>query len=710
MQISCPKCKATMESGTLPPGAQIECGGCGAVLFVPETPMEPGTLFGDFVIKEVLGKGGMGLVYKAHQNSLDRPAALKVLRSSLAGNKEYVDQFIREARAAARINHPNIVQPYAVGENGGKYFFAMEFVDGESMKSCLQREKKTAPKLAASIIRDIAGALEHAWNTQQLVHHDIKPDNIMLTSSGAAKLADLGLAKVAGAGAVQDDASDDEVLGTPQYISPEQLTGEPTTNKSDIYSLGATFYHLLTGKFPFSGKNIEDMTRKHLEEEVTPPALLDSSIPQELSDIAVKMMAKDPAQRPTGAEVAAMLDAFLSRPETEVQEKKASKISLKAAVPDIAPEIKPPSGGGKPALKLKTSSPIPPQSGMTLSQSPEQTKASKTGKSTGMAVSGERSGRKPAGKYVFIVAVLLILTACGAAFIVLCKFDLLPPGLKESKAAVWVNSLPWLKKMTGNDLPAAQDASKTSSAASEKMAEKAQSEAEDKAAEEAEKAGREAERQRREREERRAREEAARRRENEERTRQLRARRTAAYRRECSSVKEAMYIAFCRAVSGLVKNASGIDFQLAHAQALLPPNPTEDEKRLLKDLTALGAGMKTEFAACRKAADAIKNPVAFLHKPIEVNRELVKLTSMDKNIIRAKSVISSKEFTFDYSTPAVRKLIYSRIERELKLSNLVFYEKIAEGKWGESLGSIAPENDFWKKNLTAVQAAGKRLL
>jgi tRNA A-37 threonylcarbamoyl transferase component Bud32 len=293
------------------PGEEAECSLCKGKAKAPEVRIAPGAVIGDFAVVRELGRGGNGIVYLARQISLDRPVALKILQDKYVQDKEFVENFIREARAAARISHPNIVQAYAVGEDDGIYYFAMEFIDGETMKQVLKHDKSVPAKRAAEIVADIANAIDCAWSEQKLVHQDIKPDNIMLTKRGQAKLADLGLARIASveAGFGNDD---DEVMGTPQYISPEQLTGVPTDIRSDIYSLGASFYHMVTGRFPYVGKDGNEIARQHVEGTLTQPISVVRELPPEINRIIVKMMAKDITQRyQSGKEVAADLEKFL---------------------------------------------------------------------------------------------------------------------------------------------------------------------------------------------------------------------------------------------------------------------------------------------------------------------------------------------------------------------------------------------------------------
>lgn len=294
MRFQCPECKGIVSVDDADMGSTVQCGHCGKPVSAPSSRTAPGSVIGDFIIMHEIGRGGMGIVYLAHQISLDRPAALKVLSAAYAKNADFVIGFIKEARAAAKLNHPNIVQAYAVGDDDGIFYFAMEYVDGETMKNMLKRERIISVDQAISIVQQIAEALDYAWEEEKLVHRDIKPDNIMLTASGRAKLADLGLAKVGDDTGINDN---DEVMGTPQYISPEQLTGDPLDNRTDIYSLGATFYQFLTGRFPYEGANAVEITRQHLYGTLIPANKINPDVPEDVALVVEKMMAKDPAQR-----------------------------------------------------------------------------------------------------------------------------------------------------------------------------------------------------------------------------------------------------------------------------------------------------------------------------------------------------------------------------------------------------------------------------
>ena len=294
MRFQCSSCGRIVAVDDIDAGIMVQCGHCGSVVQVPPTRLSRGSVIADFIIRRAIGQGGMGTVYLSHQITLDRPAALKILAESYANNAEFVALFIKEARAAAKLNHPHIVQAYAVGEDDGLLYFAMENIDGETMKDVLEREGAIPVDQALNIIQQIAEALNYAWIEQKLIHCDIKPDNIMLTSTGRAKLADLGLARVTGD---MSDADDDEVMGTPQYISPEALTGAPMDTRSDIYSLGATFYQFVTGRLAFDGNTAAEIAKKHLTEPLIPPRSVNKDIPESVSRIIMKMMAKNPSMR-----------------------------------------------------------------------------------------------------------------------------------------------------------------------------------------------------------------------------------------------------------------------------------------------------------------------------------------------------------------------------------------------------------------------------
>ena len=243
-----------------------------------------------------LGAGAMATVFLAVQESLDRPVAIKVLPTKFSDNKEFIDRFYKEGRAAAKLNHPNIVQAYDVGLSGEHHFFVMEFVDGITAFDRLEEEKQLGEKEAIQILRQVACALQHA-HEKGFIHRDVKPKNIMISSKGDVKLADLGLAR-----AMSDvetaEAEAGRAYGTPYYISPEQIRGKvDITPAADIYSLGATIYHLVTGRVPFPGKNPSDVMHRHLKQDLVPPDHINDSLSAGFSQIIEMMMVKDVARR-----------------------------------------------------------------------------------------------------------------------------------------------------------------------------------------------------------------------------------------------------------------------------------------------------------------------------------------------------------------------------------------------------------------------------
>ena len=351
MKLYCEKCRNAFAVERSEAQTEAACPVCGESIALPQEDVGPGVVLGDFLIKNVLGNGGMGVVYLAHQLSLDRDVALKVLQNKHSDDQEYVESLYREARAAAKINHPNVVQAYAIGEEDGVFYFAMELVRGNTFKEILkQKGGKLELKEAVKVIRDVSRALSVAWKEQQLVHQDIKPDNIMLDASGFAKLADLGLAKTAGSVSGDDDSN--EVLGTPQYISPEQLTGVPTDVRSDIYSLGATFYQFVTGRFAYVASNIGDLPRLHVEGNLEPPKNVNPELPDAINDIIVKMMARQPENRyQTPDELIADLEKYMhdSAAPAAPQAALPGALRMGKPVPGGVPQLK--IGGAKPALR-----------------------------------------------------------------------------------------------------------------------------------------------------------------------------------------------------------------------------------------------------------------------------------------------------------------------------------------------------------------------
>ena len=254
-----------------------------------------GRTLGDFHVLRKLGAGGMGRVYLARQVSLDRPVALKLLKPALVADPVALKRFEAEALAVARLGHPNVVQVYAVGEAGGLRFMALEYVAGQTLRDYLARRGPPDLPVALSLLRQVAAALGAAHDAG-LVHRDVKPDNVLVTKKGVAKVADFGLARAFAA----DDprlTQSGAVVGTPLYLSPEQAQGKAVDHRSDLYSLGVTAYHLLAGEPPFRGRSAIDVALKHVTDRPRPLAEARPDLPPDLCGLVHKLLAKNPDER-----------------------------------------------------------------------------------------------------------------------------------------------------------------------------------------------------------------------------------------------------------------------------------------------------------------------------------------------------------------------------------------------------------------------------
>ena len=249
-----------------------------------------------YQILSKLGAGAMATVYKAKQLSLDRIVAIKVLPQKHSKDKDFIQRFYDEGKAAAKLNHPNIVAAYDVGKAGDYHYFVMEFVDGRTVYDDISAKGAYSEEEALHIATQVAKALSHAHQAG-FIHRDVKPKNIMITADGTVKLADMGLAR-----AVSDreaaEAEAGKAYGTPYYISPEQIRGEIEIDfRADIYALGATMYHMVTGKVPFEGPNPSAVMRKHLSEDLVPPDHVNTQLTSGISEIIEVCMAKSAKKR-----------------------------------------------------------------------------------------------------------------------------------------------------------------------------------------------------------------------------------------------------------------------------------------------------------------------------------------------------------------------------------------------------------------------------
>jgi serine/threonine-protein kinase len=267
---------------------------------------------GRYELKELVGHGGMSSVYKAHDSLLERNVALKILHEQYSADEEFVERFKREARSVAQLQHPNIVTVIDRGEEEGRQYIVFEYIDGENLKELVVRKGRLdvneALEIALEVARGLAFAHDHG-----LVHRDVKPQNVLLNGDGRAKVTDFGIARTLD---VDGMTSAGTVLGTSNYIAPEQASGQPVDAHTDVYALGAVLYEMLAGDVPFTGESFVAVAMKHVNQP--PPNLLDvrSSVPLRVAAAVDQALEKDPEQRfPTMDAFAAELDACLAELE-----------------------------------------------------------------------------------------------------------------------------------------------------------------------------------------------------------------------------------------------------------------------------------------------------------------------------------------------------------------------------------------------------------
>ena len=247
--------------------------------------LSPGTSIGSrYEIVRLLGQGGMGAVYQAHDKELERQVAIKVIRADMAANPEILRRFKQELILARQITHKNVIRIFDLGQADGIKFITMEYIEGENLQAVLRQKKKLAPAEAASILAQVCRALEAAHN-EGVIHRDLKPQNIMLDKTGRAYVMDFGIARsMLGSGMTQTGA----LIGTPDYMSPEQAKGQTLDARSDLFSIGIIFYEMLSGQVPFDADTTMGKLWKRTNEPARPLDELDKSIPKPLSDIVRK--------------------------------------------------------------------------------------------------------------------------------------------------------------------------------------------------------------------------------------------------------------------------------------------------------------------------------------------------------------------------------------------------------------------------------------
>lgn len=318
--VYCTGCTAKYNVFTKPGGSSVTCRKCQASIPVPVrlldrdvndeatevTPRGPieatgtddaliGKMLGGYRVEALLSKGGMGIVYQAHQVSLDRKVDLKVLPPALARDEAYVKRFLHEAKVAGRLQHANIIQVYDIGEANGVYYFSMEHVDGESLAELLVKNSPLTVETAVRIGLQICKALTQAHKAD-LVHRDVRPKTIMITEEGVAKLAELGFTKALDEAAVVGAGGGG--LESPFYLAPEQITDSKAVGPAaDLYSLGATLFRMVTGVRPHERSTLMGVFQAVLTEDPIAPQEVRQDVPEDLSDLILHAMAKDPAAR-----------------------------------------------------------------------------------------------------------------------------------------------------------------------------------------------------------------------------------------------------------------------------------------------------------------------------------------------------------------------------------------------------------------------------
>ena len=302
--------------------------------------MQRGFVDGRYVVERLLGAGGMAQVYLAHDEILHRHVALKILRDQYAEDEEFVQRFKLEARSAASLSHPNIVSIYDQGRSeDGAYYIAMEYVPGGTLKERVQREGALTPEAAVGVALQITDALVEA-HERGVIHRDIKPQNVLVTEKGDVKVTDFGIARAA-ASASSVATATGAVLGTVDYMSPEQARAEQVGPTSDLYSLGVVLYEMLTGTLPYEAQSPIGAAIKHATEPVRSPKEVNSRVPEPLAALTTKLLAKDPEDRYPSA---AALSVDLKRVRSGLSPVAANTQETETITVPLPP---PPHGGGE---------------------------------------------------------------------------------------------------------------------------------------------------------------------------------------------------------------------------------------------------------------------------------------------------------------------------------------------------------------------------
>jgi serine/threonine protein kinase/DNA-directed RNA polymerase subunit RPC12/RpoP len=294
--LKCPECGRDFTAAGTQGGGTSSCPECGKIVLVPMPGIEEGMQIGDFIVEKKLGAGAMGEVWLAHQVSMERKVALKILSPTLSKNESFISRFRQEVITAGKLHHQNIVMAYIAGVQEEINYLAIEYIDGIELGDKLKEEGKLSEKEALKIIRGLAEGLKYAWDKFSILHRDIKPSNVMIDNEGKPRLMDMGISKSLDQdmGLTMTGMS----VGTPYYMSPEQGKGQKDIDfRSDLYSLGATLYHLVTGDVPFDGETAMAIFYKHAQEPLPEPREINPELSKQCSRLLHIMMAKTPEER-----------------------------------------------------------------------------------------------------------------------------------------------------------------------------------------------------------------------------------------------------------------------------------------------------------------------------------------------------------------------------------------------------------------------------
>jgi predicted Ser/Thr protein kinase len=381
-----------------------------------------GTRIGHYDIVAELGRGGMGVVFKGHEPALNRYVAIKMLAPALAHDESVKERFLREARSMAALNDPHIIQIYFIGENEGQPYFAMEFVEGESLSTFLKREGRMGPEAAARAIYQTALGLATAHD-KGVVHRDIKPGNLMLNARGQIKIADFGIA-YSSTDLSKKLTSTGEFVGTPGYLSPEVCTGQPVDIRSDIFSLGIVFFELLTGRMPFTDESPLGLMLEVVRAEIPDVRALNADVDEGLTAILRKMTEKDPAARyadchALAADLArhpllAAGNTISARPVMSTAAQ--TMLAMKTPLPGAKAATPAPAGDFATQPKAPTPPPLPPRPSVLEAQN-------------------RRTGTG-GGAFIGVAAVLLLAVLGGGAWAFRDRIPLLADGSVTSASAM----------------------------------------------------------------------------------------------------------------------------------------------------------------------------------------------------------------------------------------------------------------------------------